>query len=143
MSNPSRIGILLLMRHSLLSVSRSSSTFPKIMPCPGPRPVDLCLSGKSSGIYLISSYYNLLSVCAGESQGRNPIGKALVIYNMQIMIQVSITVIIDEQLKAVFFLQNTNIYLFTRSVRTFSMRGCEVLFNDLYGLLLWRLMLGN
>ena len=26
----------------------------------------------------LSSYYNLLTVCAGESQGRNPIGKALV-----------------------------------------------------------------
>ncbi len=29
---------------------------------------------------LISSYYNLLSVCAGENQGGNPIGKALFAY---------------------------------------------------------------
>ncbi len=32
---------------------------------------------------LMSSYYDSLSVCAGENQGRNPIGKALVFLKQQ------------------------------------------------------------
>ncbi len=31
-----------------------------------------------SDAFPFTNYYNLLSVCAGENQGRNPIGKALV-----------------------------------------------------------------